>query len=181
MPSHFFIPISPVKNLDELKLNNATQQQLKEIIAEFKAPQTVERKVGLSKRSRPGIKVLFHGSSGTGKSQAVAVIAKELNRPAYHIDLGAILGKYIGETKKDLHLLFRAAAHENAILFIDEAEALFGKRTNVTDAHDKYANQELSYLLGQIEEYNGLVILATNMKTNIDAAFMRRLRFIVEF
>ncbi|WP_419661813.1 AAA ATPase chaperone [Desulfosarcina variabilis str. Montpellier] len=128
-----------------------------------------------------GISALFSGESGTGKTMAAEVIANELKLHLYRIDLSAVVNKYIGETEKNLRRVFDAAEDSGAILFFDEADALFGKRSEVKDSHDRYANIEINYLLQRMEAYRGLAILATNMKRALDAAFMRRLRFIVNF
>jgi len=128
-----------------------------------------------------GINALFAGESGTGKTMAAEVIANDLRLNLYRIDLSAVVSKYIGETEKNLRRLFDAAEDGGAILFFDEADALFGKRSEVKDSHDRYANIEINYLLQRIESYRGLAILATNMKNALDNAFMRRLRFIVNF
>ncbi|HSR50674.1 MAG TPA: ATP-binding protein [Acidobacteriota bacterium] len=128
-----------------------------------------------------GINALFEGESGTGKTMAAEVIANHLRLNLYRIDLSAVVSKYIGETEKNLRRLFDAAENGGALLFFDEADALFGKRSEVKDSHDRYANIEINYLLQRIESYNGLAILATNMKKALDQAFTRRLRFIVNF
>lgn len=128
-----------------------------------------------------GINALFAGESGTGKTMAAEVIANDLRLNLYRIDLSAVVSKYIGETEKNLRRLFDAAEDGGAILFFDEADALFGKRSEVKDSHDRYANIEINYLLQRMETYRGLAILATNMKSALDNAFMRRLRFIVNF
>ncbi|MGZ8236410.1 MAG: ATP-binding protein [Methylobacter sp.] len=128
-----------------------------------------------------GINALFAGESGTGKTMAAEVIANELQLDLFRIDLSAVVNKYIGETEKNLRKLFDAAEDSGAILFFDEADALFGKRSEVKDSHDRYANIEINYLLQRMESYRGLAILATNMKSALDKAFMRRLRFIVDF
>lgn len=128
-----------------------------------------------------GISALFSGSSGTGKTMAAEVIANELQIDLYRIDLSAVVSKYIGETEKNLRKLFDGAEDSGAILFFDEADALFGKRSEVKDSHDRYANIEINYLLQRMEAYRGLAILATNMKSALDTAFLRRLRFIVTF
>ena len=128
-----------------------------------------------------GINALFSGESGTGKTMAAEVIANALRLYLYRIDLSAVVSKYIGETEKNLRRLFDAAEDGGAILFFDEADALFGKRSEVKDSHDRYANIEINYLLQRIESYRGLSILATNMKSALDTAFLRRLRFIVTF
>jgi ATP-dependent 26S proteasome regulatory subunit len=126
-----------------------------------------------------GISALFAGESGTGKTMAAEVLANDLQLNLYRIDLSAVVSKYIGETEKNLRTLFDAAERGGAILFFDEADALFGKRSEVKDSHDRYANIEINYLLQRMEAFSGLAILATNMKSALDAAFMRRLRFIV--
>ncbi|NOZ51800.1 MAG: ATP-binding protein [Gammaproteobacteria bacterium] len=128
-----------------------------------------------------GINALFAGDSGTGKTMAAEVIASELKLDLFRIDLSAVVSKYIGETEKNLRKLFDAAEDSGAILFFDEADALFGKRSEVKDSHDRYANIEINYLLQRIEAYRGLAILASNMKSALDKAFVRRLRFIVDF
>ncbi len=128
-----------------------------------------------------GISALFAGESGTGKTMAAEVIAKELQLDLYRIDLSSVVNKYIGETEKNLRKLFDAAEDSGAIVFFDEADALFGKRSEVKDSHDRYANIEVNYLLQRMESYKGLAILATNMKNALDKAFVRRLRFIVDF
>jgi len=125
--------------------------------------------------------ILFIGAPGTGKKILASLIGQQSGKEVYRIDLSMVVSKYIGETEKNLSKIFDAAEHKNWILFFDEADALFGKRTNVRDAHDKYANQEVAYLLQKIENYNGLVLLATNMKNNIDEAFTRRLQSIIHF
>jgi hypothetical protein len=128
-----------------------------------------------------GISVLFAGPSGTGKTLAAEVLANELGLGLYRIDLSAVVSKYIGETEKNLRRMFDAAEEGAAVLFFDEADALFGKRSEVKDSHDRYANIEINYLLQRMEGYRGLAILATNMKRSLDQAFMRRLRFVIDF
>jgi len=128
-----------------------------------------------------GINALFAGESGTGKTMGAEVLANDLDLNLYRIDLSAVVSKYIGETEKNLRRLFDAAEQGGAILFFDEADALFGKRSEVRDSHDRYANIEINYLLQRIEAFNGLAILATNMRSALDAAFLRRLRFVVTF
>jgi SpoVK/Ycf46/Vps4 family AAA+-type ATPase len=128
-----------------------------------------------------GINVLFAGQSGTGKTMAAEIIAADLGLELYKIDLSSMVSKYIGETEKNLDRVFSAAREANAILFFDEADALFGKRSEVKDAHDRYANIEVGYLLQKMEEYDGVVILATNLRKNMDEAFVRRLHVAIDF
>jgi SpoVK/Ycf46/Vps4 family AAA+-type ATPase len=128
-----------------------------------------------------GINALFGGENGTGKTMAAEVIANDLRVSLYRVNLAAIVSKYIGETEKDLSRVFVAAERTGVILFFDEADALFGKRGEVKDSHDRYANIEINYLLQQFETYRGLAILATNMKAALDAVLTRRLRFIINF
>ncbi|HVO44313.1 MAG TPA: ATP-binding protein, partial [Aggregatilineales bacterium] len=157
--------------------------QLHQIAAQVGSRTTVYSHWGFGARLNRGlgISVLFAGESGTGKTMAAEVIANALNLDLYRIDLSAVVSKYIGETEKNLRRVFDAAEDGSAILFFDEADALFGKRSEVKDSHDRYANIEINYLLQRIEAYRGLAILATNMKSALDPAFMRRLRFIVNF
>jgi SpoVK/Ycf46/Vps4 family AAA+-type ATPase len=136
-----------------------------------------ERKLALGK----GVMALFAGQSGTGKTMAADVVAGALGLDLYKIDLSGVVSKYIGETEKNLGSIFSEAESSNAILFFDEADALFGKRSEVKDAHDRYANIETAYLLQRMEEYSGAVILATNLKMNLDEAFSRRLHFVIDF
>jgi len=136
-----------------------------------------DRKLSLGK----GLNALFVGPSGTGKTMAAEVIAHDLGLDLYKIDLSTVVSKYIGETEKNLERIFGAARNSNAILFFDEADALFGKRSEVKDAHDRYANVEISYLLQKMEEYDGLVVLTSNLNKNMDDAFVRRMHFTIEF
>lgn len=136
---------------------------------------------GMGKRVKPGYRALFHGPPGTGKTLTATLLGKTTGRPVFRIDLSRVVSKYIGETEKNLARLFDRAEHKNWILFFDEADALFGKRTDVRDAHDKYANQEVAYLLQRIESHSGLVILATNQRGHIDEAFLRRFQAAVYF
>jgi hypothetical protein len=136
-----------------------------------------DRKLSLGK----GVIALFSGLSGTGKTMAAEIISNELGLDLYKINLSAVVSKYIGETEKNLERIFSEAQNTDAILFFDEADALFGKRSEVKDAHDRYANIETAYLLQRTEEYSGLVILASNIKKNMDEAFIRRIHFLAEF
>ena len=130
---------------------------------------------------KPGYRCLFHGPPGTGKTLTATLLGRASNRDVYRIDLSMMVSKYIGETEKNLARVFDRAAHSDWILFFDEADALFGKRTSVSSSNDRYANQEVSYLLQRVEDFPGFVILATNLKSNIDEAFARRFQSIVHF
>ena len=136
---------------------------------------------GMEKRIKPGFRALFYGPPGTGKTLTATLLGKQFEKDVYRIDLSQVVSKYIGETEKNLEKIFIKAENKNWILFFDEADALFGKRSNVQNAHDKYANQEVSYLLQRVEDFSGLVILASNYKSNIDQAFIRRFNSIIHF
>jgi SpoVK/Ycf46/Vps4 family AAA+-type ATPase len=136
---------------------------------------------GMKDKLRPGYRALFYGPPGTGKTMTATLLGKFTGRPVFRIDLSMVVSKYIGETEKNLASLFDKAENRDWILFFDEADAIFGKRTGVRDAHDKYANQEVSYLLQRIESYAGLSILASNFKSNIDLAFVRRFNAMIYF
>jgi hypothetical protein len=156
---------------------------LREIVATVRGRPLVldEWKVGRKLVSSAGVTILFAGPPGTGKTMAAEVIAAELGLDLYKIDLSTIVSKYIGETEKNLERIFQEAENSNAILFFDEADAIFGKRSEVKDAHDRYANIEISYLLQRMEMYDGVTVLATNLRANLDEAFTRRLQFAVDF
>lgn len=156
---------------------------LRELIATVRGRPRVldEWGVGQKLTASDGVTVLFAGPPGTGKTMAAEIIAAELGLDLYKIDLSTIVSKYIGETEKNLERIFREAMSSNAILFFDEADALFGKRSEVRDSHDRYANIEVSYLLQRMEAYDGVTILATNLRANLDDAFTRRLQFAVDF
>ncbi|MBQ6886964.1 MAG: ATP-binding protein [Lachnospiraceae bacterium] len=128
-----------------------------------------------------GVSCLFAGPPGTGKTMAAQIMSTMLELPLYRVDLSQVVDKYIGETEKKLEAIFNLAEKSNTILFFDEADSIFGKRSEVSEAKDRYANTEVSYILQRIDEYDGIVILATNFKNNIDEAFMRRIRYVVEF
>lgn len=175
--------IEPVAGWDDIQLP-AQETELLHLIADQVALRTtVYDDWGFRARMNRGlgISALFAGESGTGKTMAAEVLARELGLLLYRIDLSAVVSKYIGETEKNLRRLFDAADDGGAILFFDEADALFGRRSEVKDSHDRYANIEINYLLQRMESYRGLAILATNMKSALDTAFVRRLRFIVNF
>jgi SpoVK/Ycf46/Vps4 family AAA+-type ATPase len=156
---------------------------LREIINTVKGRPKVllEWGVGQKLASSSGVPILFSGPPGTGKTMAAEIIAGELGLDLYKIDLSSIVSKYIGETEKNMERIFSEAESSNAILFFDEADALFGKRSEVRDSHDRYANIEISYLLQRMEAYDGVTILATNLRANLDEAFTRRLQFAVSF
>jgi len=165
----------------DLVVDDFTAQQLDELRIWLKHGKTLLEDWGMDKKSKPGYKALLHGPPGTGKTLTAALLGKQYNLDVYRIDLSMVISKYIGETEKNLEKVFKKAENKNWILFFDEADALFGKRTNISDAHDKYANQEISYLLQRLEEYPGLVILASNMRNNVDESFTRRLQSIIHF
>jgi hypothetical protein len=175
--------IEPKATWDDLVLGAEALALLPQIGAQVRGRYQVYQDWGYAKKMTRGmgISALFAGESGTGKTMAAEVLANELRLALYRIDLSAVVSKYIGETEKNLRKLFDAAEQGGAILFFDEADALFGKRSEVKDSHDRYANIEINYLLQRMESFSGLAILATNMKNALDPAFMRRLRFIVNF
>jgi SpoVK/Ycf46/Vps4 family AAA+-type ATPase len=159
------------------------RQILREIAAQVRQRARVYEIWGFAAKGTRGLGVsaLFAGASGTGKTMAGEVLADELRLDLYRIDLSQVVSKYIGETEKNLKRVFDAAEEGGVILLFDEADALFGKRSEVKDSHDRYANIEVSYLLQRMESYRGLAILTTNMKNALDTAFMRRIRFVVQF
>jgi len=169
--------------LDDVVLPEEESKLLKQIAQQVSQRSRVYEEWGFALQMNRGlgISALFAGDSGTGKTMAAEGIANQLQLDLYRIDLSAVVSKYIGETEKNLRRLFDAAENGGAILFFDEADALFGKRSEVKDSHDRYANIEINYLLQRIEAYRGLAILATNMKGALDQAFLRRLRFVVDF
>ncbi len=168
---------------DELVLPESQQCILREIAAHVRHRKLVYEEWGFENKSSRGLGItaLFAGPSGTGKTMAAEMLAAELHLDLFHIDLSQVVSKYIGETEKNLAKVFNAAEASGAVLLFDEADALFGKRSDVKDSHDRYANIEVSYLLQRMEEYRGLAILTTNLKNAIDDAFQRRIRFIVTF
>jgi SpoVK/Ycf46/Vps4 family AAA+-type ATPase len=168
---------------DDLILPEPQKQTLRQIVTHVRERALVYRQWGFEERSARGLAVtaLFSGTSGTGKTMAAEVIAGTLDLDLFHVDLSTVVSKYIGETEKNLRRIFDAAEESSAVLLFDEADALFGKRTDVRDSHDRYANLEVSYLLQRMEAYQGVAILTTNMKQVIDPAFVRRIRFIVQF
>ncbi|VVB84166.1 VCP-like ATPase [uncultured archaeon] len=181
--SVFARKIEPHYTWDDIVLPEDIEKQLKEISNYIKYRGVVFTDWGFDKKFSigKGLNALFTGPSGTGKTMSAEIIAKDSGLDLYKIDLSNVVSKYIGETEKNLSNIFREADTSNAILFFDEADALFGKRSEVKDAHDRYANIEIGYLLQKMEEYEGVVILATNLGKNIDDAFLRRMQFMIEF
>ncbi len=165
----------------DLVLPDSTLSRIRELEVWVKHGHTLLFDWGMKKKLKLGYRALFHGAPGTGKTLTASLLGKYTGRDVYKVDLSMVVSKFIGETEKNLAMLFNKAENKEWILFFDEADALFSKRTNVRDAHDKYANQEVSYLLQRVENYNGLVILASNFKSNIDEAFMRRFQSIIHF
>jgi len=175
--------IIPQYDWDDIVLPDDQLAQLREMRQQARYRSVVYGQWGFDRKlSRgKGLNALFSGPPGTGKTMAAEVIARDLRLDLYQIDLSQVVSKYIGETEKNLSQIFREAQSSNAILFFDEADALFGKRSEVKDAHDRYANIEVGYLLQKMEEYEGVAILATNLRQHLDEAFVRRMQFIVEF
>jgi vesicle-fusing ATPase len=175
--------IDPAATWDDLVLPGGHRDLLHEIARHVRHRTQVYERWGFGERTSRGLGVtaLFAGESGTGKTLAAEVLANELDLDLYRIDLSTTVSKYIGETEKNLRRLFDAAECSGAVLLFDEADALFGKRGEVKDGHDRYANLEVAYLLQRMESYRGLAILTTNLRSNIDRAFLRRLRFVVQF
>jgi hypothetical protein len=166
---------------DDLVLPSATLKQITELENWINHHDTLMNRWNMKRWIKPGYRALFHGPPGTGKTLTALIVGKKTNRDVFRIDLSMVVSKFIGETEKNLSQLFERAKNKDWILFFDEADALFGKRTNVRDAHDKYANQEVAYLLQRIESHNGLIILASNFKSNIDEAFIRRFQSVIYF
>ncbi|MEM8603641.1 MAG: ATP-binding protein [Cyanobacteria bacterium P01_H01_bin.121] len=168
---------------DDLVLPDTQLQTLRTIVAQVRQRVKVYEQWGFSRKNARGLGIsgLFAGPSGTGKTTAAEILANELRLDLYRIDLSAVVSKYIGETEKNLRRVFDAAESGGVVLLFDEADALFGKRSDVKDSHDRHANIEVSYLLQRMESYQGLAILTTNMKGALDSAFMRRIRFVVQF
>lgn len=186
-PAPRFGPEFPAKAVttamswEDAVLPPATRAQIADIGAWLEHQHKVAADDNLARKVKPGYRVLFYGPPGTGKTLTAALLGKQHEKEVYRIDLSQIVSKYIGETEKNLEAVFRRAERKDWILFFDEADALFGKRTSVQSAHDKYANQEVSYLLQRVEDYAGLLILASNFKNNLDDAFIRRFHAIVHF
>lgn len=165
----------------DLVIPQKTAQQIADIKTWLNHNNTYLHEWAMEKRTKPGFRALFFGPSGTGKTLTATLLGKQFQQDVYRIDLSQVVSKYIGETEKNLEKIFVRAENKNWILFFDEADALFGKRSNVQNAHDKYANQEVSYLLQRVEDFPGLIILASNFKSNIDQAFIRRFNAVIQF
>ncbi len=166
---------------DDLVLDEHAWEQIRELENWLLHNDTFLYEWEMYRKVKPGYRVLFYGPPGTGKTLTASLLGKYTGRPVFRVDLSLVISKFIGETEKNLSTLFDKAQNKHWILFFDEADAIFSKRTSVRDAHDKYANQEVSYLLQRIEDYPGLAILASNFKNNIDEAFIRRFNAMIYF
>ena len=175
--------VEPTFPLDAVVLPEDRQRQLREMVSHVRHAYQVLHTWGFREQLPygRGVTALFSGPSGTGKTMAAQAIACELGTRAYLVDLSRVVSKYIGETEKQLDAVFNDAERAGAVLLFDEADALFGKRSEIKDSHDRYANIEVAYLLQRMEAFSGLAILTTNLRRNLDDAFLRRLRFVVEF
>lgn len=180
-------PKFPAKQLgtsmewDDLVIKKETREQLTDLENWLSFSDKLKQHPNLGKRAKKGYRTLFYGPPGTGKTLTASLLGKSANRPVFRIDLSLLVSKYIGETEKNLAGVFKRAEHKNWILFFDEADALFSKRVDTESSNDRFANQEVAYLLQRIEDYNGMVILATNLKQNLDEAFLRRFQSLVHF
>lgn len=182
LPENTITKISSVYTWSDLILPKKQKDKLLEISAHLKQILRIHNDPKFElKNKNTGITALFMGEKGTGKTMAAEVLANELNLDLYRIDLSEVVSKYIGETEKNLKRIFDAAEDGGAILLFDEADALFGKRSEVKDSHDRYANIEINYLLQKMEAYHGLAILTTNIKSAMEKAFLRRIRYVVHF
>ena len=166
---------------DDLILHTGTRRQIEELETWLQHGQTLMEGWGMAPKLRPGYRTLFYGPPGTGKTMTACLLGKSTGRDVYKVDLSLVVSKYIGETEKNLAKIFDQAQHKEWILFFDEADALFGKRSETKDAHDRYANQEISFLLQRIEIFDGIAILASNRRDNLDEAFTRRFEAIIYF
>ncbi|WP_109433897.1 ATP-binding protein [Aquimarina sp. AU119] len=166
---------------NDLILPSSTSLQIQDILIWLKYKHALFEGLEMRKKLKPGYRALFHGPPGTGKTLTANLLGKHTNRDVYRVDLSSVVSKYIGETEKNLANLFNKAENKDWILFFDEADALFGRRTQVQNSHDRYANQEVAYLLQRVETYKGLIILASNFRSNIDEAFVRRFQSIIHF
>jgi DNA polymerase III delta prime subunit len=175
------VRVRPRRQAEDIVLPDDQTAQLRELVSRYRLRRTVYHDWGFSPLPSTGVVALFAGPSGTGKTLAAEIIAGQLGLDLYKVDLSSVVSKYIGETEKNLERIFGAASAGDLVLFFDEADALFGKRSEVSDAHDRYANIEVAYLLQRLESYQGLVVLATNLQRNIDDAFLRRISVAVDF
>ncbi|MEM7370293.1 MAG: ATP-binding protein [Bacteroidota bacterium] len=166
---------------EDLILHPGTMAMVTEIESWIKHGSTLLQDWDMAKKIRPGYRALFYGPPGTGKTMTACLLGKSTGHEVYRVDLSTVVSKYIGETEKNLGRIFDMAEHKRWILFFDEADALFGKRSETKDSHDRYANQEISYLLQRIETFDGIAILASNLKDNLDKAFSRRFESIIFF
>ncbi|MCA9542647.1 MAG: ATP-binding protein, partial [Myxococcales bacterium] len=166
---------------DSLVLHPGTRAQVDEIETWLQHGPTLLYEWGMAARLRPGYRSLFYGPPGTGKTMTACLLGKATDRPVFKVDLSLVVSKYIGETEKNLARVFDQAQYKGWILFFDEADALFGKRSETRDAHDRYANQEVSFLLQRIETFDGVAILASNQKETLDQAFTRRFESMFDF
>ena len=174
-------PLTTALQWSDLVLHPGTLAQVQDILVWVRHGATLMDGWGMRPKLRPGHRALFYGPPGTGKTMTAALLGKVTGREVYQVDLSLVVSKYIGETEKNLARVFDQAQHKGWILFFDEADALFGKRSETKDAHDRYANQEVSFLLQRIETFDGIAILASNQRDNIDAAFARRFEAIIYF
>ena len=174
-------PLTTALQWSDLVLHPGTLAQVQDILVWVRHGATLMDGWGMRPKLRPGHRALFYGPPGTGKTMTAALLGKVTGREVYQVDLSLVVSKYIGETEKNLARVFDQAQHKGWILFFDEADALFGKRSETKDAHDRYANQEVSFLLQRIEVFDGITILASNLKDNLDSAFARRFESIVYF
>jgi SpoVK/Ycf46/Vps4 family AAA+-type ATPase len=173
--------ITTLQTWEDLILPNSTSLQIQDILTWLKYKEALLDGLGMSRKLKPGYRALFYGPPGTGKTLSANLLGKYTNKVIYRVDLSSVVSKYIGETEKNLANLFKRAENKDWILFFDEADALFGRRTLVQNSHDGYANQKVAYLLQRIETYQGLIILASNFKSNLDEAFLRRFQSIIHF
>lgn len=182
-----FSPDFPAQRIEtslewsDLVLDNATRREIEDIVAWMRNEAVLMQDWGLKKRLKPGYRALFYGPPGTGKTLTASLLGKETDRSVYRVDLSKVVSKWIGETEKNLASLFDHAHHQNWILFFDEADSLFGKRTETRSSNDRAANQQVAYLLQRIEDFPGVVILATNLRNNLDEAFARRFQTMLMF
>lgn len=177
----------PAKKIDtamtweDLVLRSVTQTQINDIKIWIEHHEALAADHVIARKLKQGYRVLFYGPPGTGKTLTASLLGKQFNKDVYRIDLSQVVSKFIGETEKNLEKIFAKAENKDWMLFFDEADSLFGKRSGISSSHDKYANQEVSYLLQRIEDFPGLIMLASNFKNNIDQAFLRRFNSIIHF